>query len=307
MSDQASAHPQPPALPERNFPGPLARTSSRRAHSPTVHAPGILRERPARLAGVAAMLVLGLLSARLRADEVRIQNGDHYAGNVLSLTTNTLVLQSAALGKTTLARRQVVAIVLTPEATPHPAARSTDAPLEDEVWMRNGDRVAGRVLTLNTNCLILQSSVLGKVTLPRVEVGSITLAALATNKPAALPTTVNPGSAAAGQPGYRVGEVPPLDLNNAAIGDIKQRYLSQAGPEATKQFNDMLAGLLSGKLSVDDIRAQAQSVAAQVRALKRDMGNEPGAEAIDGYLEILDQFLQQSAPAAPAKSAGKQP
>jgi hypothetical protein len=41
--------------------------------------------------------------------------------------------------------------------------------------------------------------------------------------------------------------------------------------------------------------------------MRKDLGNDPSASAIDSYLEILDQFLQQTAPATagPATPAAK--
>jgi len=48
----------------------------------------------------------------LLADQVVMQNGDQYVGRVLSLTTNTLVLQNENLGNVTLPRSKITAILL---------------------------------------------------------------------------------------------------------------------------------------------------------------------------------------------------
>src|ERR1700744_5404768 len=49
-----------------------------------------------------------LISAiSLRADQLQMQNGDRYAGKILSVTSNTIVFQSDVLGKLTLARDKV--------------------------------------------------------------------------------------------------------------------------------------------------------------------------------------------------------
>jgi len=268
------------------------------------HQPARSQSSGSRAAVLLALVVLGFLPIGLTADEVRIQNGDHYAGQVLTLNTNSLVLQSTALGKVTLPRRHLASIMLAPGIANAPA--SSGARSEDEVWMRNGDRFAGRVLSLNTNTLILQSPVLGKISLSRCEVSSITLTPMGTNQAALAFSSTNPGTEAA-SPTYPVGDLGGLSLNNSQVQDIKSQLLNDAGPEANQQFNDLVAGLLSGKLGVSDIRAQAQSVAAQARALKRDLGNDPAAESMDSYLEILDKFLQETAPAGtktapPAKS-----
>src|SRR6266511_3578584 len=63
----------------------------------------------------------------------------------------------------------------------------TICPRSDRVEMQNGDRYFGRVLSLNTNTLILQSDVFGTVHLPRGKVALITLGAdIPANVPGAL-------------------------------------------------------------------------------------------------------------------------
>ena len=61
---------------------------------------------------------------------------------------------------------------------------------------------------------------------------------------------------------------------------------------------------MSGKLDVNDIRAEAASAANQIRALKRDLGDDAGW-AMDGYLAILDTFLRETA--SPTGSSAKAP
>ena len=68
---------------------------------------------------------------------------------------------------------------------------------------------------------------------------------------------------------------------------------------------------MSGKLSADDIRAEAKSAADQLRGLKREGGEEAGFAA-DAYLSILDHFLKETAPSgsttnAPALSPDSKP
>jgi hypothetical protein len=60
---------------------------------------------------------LGLLG---RADQVIMQNGDRYHGTVVSVTTNSLVFQSGALGTVNLSRSQVTQITLGSNAVTRP-------------------------------------------------------------------------------------------------------------------------------------------------------------------------------------------
>src|SRR5213075_1853458 len=170
----------------------------------------------------------------------------------------------------------------------------------DQVEMHNGDRYAGTVLSLNTNTLVLRSAVLGTVNLPRGEVALITLgpggatnhsrAASATKpQPTASSITITNGTADLSAPLRQLG------ANTNFIEQIRAQFLADAGPEANNKFNAMLGGLLSGRLTVNDIRSEAKSAADQLKELKRDLG-EDGGGALDGYLAILEAFLRETAP-----------
>jgi hypothetical protein len=54
---------------------------------------------------------------------------------------------------------------------------------------------------------------------------------------------------------------------------------------------------------MNDLRREAQSDEDQLRALKHDLGPDAG-DSIDGYLDVLDDFLKESDSAtAPTNSA----
>ena len=178
----------------------------------------------------------------------------------------------------------------------------------DQIEMQNGDHYVGHVLSVNTNLIVLQSDVLGTLRLPRAKVAAITLdGGSATNSPrlplaanaqllarSAAPTNTVPNNLS---PAFRQ-----LGANTNLIQQVQKQFLSGAGPEANDKFNELLGGLMSGKLSVDDIRAQAQSAADQLRALKREGGEEAGF-ATDAYLSILDHFLKETAPSGSSTNA----
>ena len=97
-----------------------------------------------------------------------------------------------------------------------------------------------------------------------------------------------------------------LGANTNLIRQIQKQFLGDAGPEANQKFEELLGGFLSGKLTMDDIRGQAQSAADQLRALKRDGGESPGFAA-DAYLSILDHFLKETMAAGPTTNASAPP
>ena len=86
-----------------------------------------------------------------------------------------------------------------------------------------------------------------------------------------------------------------LGANTNFIRQVQAQFLGAAGPEANAKFNELVGGLMSGKLTVDDIRKEAKSAADQLQELKRDLG-EDGGWALDGYLAILDNFLRETSP-----------
>src|SRR2546423_10793476 len=61
----------------------------------------------------------------------------------------------------------------------------------DQIEMQNGDHYLGKVISFSTNAVVLQSDVLGTVTLPRNKVALLTLGSSASTNPPALPATVN--------------------------------------------------------------------------------------------------------------------
>src|ERR1039457_6289531 len=66
---------------------------------------------------IACALLLLRVPLRVWGDQVEMQNGDRYAGHVVSLNTNTVVLRSDVLGTLRLPRSRVAIITLVPGPT----------------------------------------------------------------------------------------------------------------------------------------------------------------------------------------------
>lgn len=165
----------------------------------------------------------------------------------------------------------------------------------DQVVMQNGDRYNGKVVSVTTNQLVLHSDVLGTINLSRSQVSQITFEAGATSpaalpqpKPAAISATKTSTNASLTATMRQLKSQPQL------IQQVQNDYLNDATPEAKAKFDEMLTDLSSGKMSVGDLRAQAKTTADQVRALRKELGEEAG-EGLDGYLAILDNFVQAAA------------
>ncbi len=190
--------------------------------------------------------------------------------------------------------------------------------LADVVEMQNGDRYFGTVLSVSADAVVLKSDVLGKITLPRKNVSGL---AFGTNA-VALPATANLAPAVTSTNLPAAAPTTPLvntnvDLSAALrnlgadtnfVGQIRQQMLA-GSPEAASKYDAMVNGLLSGQLNLNDVRREAQSSADQLRELKKELGPDAD-DSLDGYLQVLDQFLNETAdqpantaPTPPAKPA----
>jgi hypothetical protein len=172
----------------------------------------------------------------------------------------------------------------------------------DQVTMLNGDVYNGTVLAMSTNNLVLNNENLGVVNVPRTKVAAIHFGASA----AAGASPARPWAAtAAGIPVAPTANRNDADLSAALRGlrdqtNLLQQVQSQvmgsaASPEADAKFNELLAGLSTGKIDVNDLRAQASDAAAQIKELKKELGPNDSGE-MDSYLTILNNFLQETAP-----------
>ncbi|MGA2244434.1 MAG: hypothetical protein ABSH48_05490 [Verrucomicrobiota bacterium] len=173
----------------------------------------------------------------------------------------------------------------------------------DVLEMQNGDRYSGKVLAVSANTVVLNSEILGRITVPRSKVATLTLSGNAaapkapenpgvpavTNVPDAAP----PALAAANTNADLSAALRQLGGNTNFIGQIRQQLLA-GSPEASAKYDEMVSGLLGGQLNLADLRRQAQASAQQLRDVKRELGPEAD-EVLDPYLKILDAFVNETA------------
>ena len=169
----------------------------------------------------------------------------------------------------------------------------------DQVQMQNGDLYSGKVVSLNGDTLVLQSEVAGTLRLPRAKVALLTLGtnSPAVARPSALTNLPPAMPAAAGTnvpPSEMAAALRQLGAHTNLIQRVQAQFLADAGPEANAKFNELLGGLMTGKVSLEDLRAQAQSAATQMHEARKELGDDAGV-MIDGYLAILDHFLKETA------------
>ena len=176
----------------------------------------------------------------------------------------------------------------------------------DQINMQNGERYVGKVVTFSNDTVVVQSDVLGTLLVPRSKVAAIVFGTHALATPVQTPVvtatqpakTSAPASSAHPDLSTAIQQLR-TDTNTTrqVQRQVQQQILAGADPAATAKFNQLVDGLMNGTLNVDDIRAQAKSAADQLRAAKKEFGDEAGF-AIDGYLAVLDGFLRETATAS---------
>jgi hypothetical protein len=173
------------------------------------------------------------------------------------------------------------------------------APVQaDQVVMQNNDHYNGKVLSVTTNALVLQSEILGTVTLPRGKVAFITLGSegatnasrLAALVPSRAPSVLKTNAAS-----ELSAQVRQLGSQTNLLQQVQSQFLAAASPEANARFNRMVNDLATGRMDINSLRTQAQSAAAQLRSLEKEAGADDSG-TLDIYLSILDKFLKESAP-----------
>lgn len=179
------------------------------------------------------------------------------------------------------------------------------APLSaDQLEMQNGDHYTGKVLSVTEDSLVLQSDVLGKVTLPRSKISSLTFgdAKTANAAPAAPTVAAAPavGPNAAATNADLAAAFRSLGANTNFVQQVRQQLLA-GSPEAGQKYDELVGGLMSGKINLADLRSQAKTSIDQINQLKRELGPDAG-DALDSYLSILQNFVDETTPTpAPAQ------
>lgn len=172
----------------------------------------------------------------------------------------------------------------------------------DEVRMQNGDRYIGKVLSVSGDTLVLESQVLGRIQVPRKDVAHVTFG---TNRvaTASAPTaegltlTTNPPGGSATMALARTNvdlsaALRGLGANTNFIQQVREKMLL-GNPEASAKYDELVNGLLSGKLDLNGLRREAKSSADQLRSLQQELGPDVG-DSLDAYLEVLDNFLKET-------------
>lgn len=193
----------------------------------------------------------------------------------------------------------------------------------DLLQLVNGDHYRGTVISMNSSNIEFLSEIQGRVSLPRNKVAGITFHEVVvkpsvTAKPAAptvaaplivsgtnAPNTVTPPAPGSTADAV-VQQLRQQGLDPKLIDQVQEQIFGKASPEAAQKFNELMGGLLTGRVSVQDIRTQAENAVNQIKSAKKELGGEAGG-MLDGYLSILEKFMQESGTDNPAPAQSPTP
>ena len=190
----------------------------------------------------------------------------------------------------------------------------------DSLDLVNGDHFRGTVVSVTQSNVEFQSETLGRVSLPRSKVAHINLGDAPVPKPPtngaaaqAGPSLILQGKqnlsatgAAATQPDAVLQQMRQEGIDPALVSQVKQQVFGQGNPVASQKFDELMGGLMSGSLTVGDIRAQAQESIKQIKDAKKELGPDAG-DLFDGYLGILESFVAETATNNAITSAASSP
>jgi hypothetical protein len=145
----------------------------------------------------------------------------------------------------------------------------------DTVQLVNGDVLRGKVVSLNDTQLVFRSESFGEI---KIERSKVDLIALGTK---ALPTT-RPAPA-----------TPPAA--NAGLGSLLGGVSPLLGTSTGQKNLDPAVEQLLGAGGVGDLQKNVDNARRGLQDLKKDLGPGPEGQAIDAYINLLNQFGSLSA------------
>lgn len=192
----------------------------------------------------------------------------------------------------------------------------------DRLQLSNGDEIEGELLELSGDEVKFRHPVLGTFLIPRHHVHAVEL-----GKQRGGERIMADGSKAPPEtPEEVVDRLTNPDMGPAAVQELEKDAKRHATPEGAieqlrkegvdakmmsqlhgmlpgfgspvvqKHFEDRVTGLMSGSLTIKDIRNEAIDVRDQLKELMDDLG--PGGQALQGYYGILDGFIEKTDPDA---------
>src|SRR6185437_13084335 len=94
-----------------------------------------------------------------------------------------------------------------------------------------------------------------------------------------------------------------LGANTNFIQQVRQQMLTGTTPAVNQKYDEMVNGLMSGQMNLNDLRNQAKAAIQQIQQIKRETGPEADA-SLDTYLGILENFVNETENSPTATAPG---
>lgn len=205
-------------------------------------------------------LAITIIGNAAWADAVVLVNGDALHGDVVSFNGETLHLKSETLGDVELARENVASV------------HFGEVRLDRTQTRELGDPSTARAHQAQT---------------PEQLIGGLTGERTAPSAGANAPTVAD-----------AVRQLQSGGLSGQTMAEVQKALPLVNTPEVQEYFNSTVGGLMGGGLTIQDVRKDAVKARDMILDLKKDLG--PGADALNGYLSILEGFIEETAPSADA-------
>jgi len=232
---------------------------------------------------VVSTMLLGLLvvaTENLHADSVQLVNGDVLNGKLISVSEKEVKLSSDVLGEISVQRDKVVVIMFGDRKPAVPVVVSmpnrSDQPTADDVL---NQLKADGVDTKQLSGLLERASVSGVDVKPEGQYDKSVKDV--------------------------VQDLQTQGIDKKMIEELQGKLPLLSMPGVKGYFNKTLGGLSSGELDVTDIRKDAIKARDGLIDIKKDLG--PSGVALDGYLRILNRFIDETEPKQADQEKGQEP
>ena len=201
----------------------------------------------------------------------------------------------------------------------------------DRLQLANGDEIEGDLIEMKDGVIKFRHAILGTFTLPRDQVHAVEM-----GKERGGERIMADGSKAPPEtPEEVMDRLINPEMNRRAVEELSKTGKKHATPEGAieqlrregvdgqtmnmlhgllpgfgspkvqSHFEDRVTGLMTGSLTVNDIRDEAIEVRGQLKELMDELG--PSGQALQGYYGILDGFIEKTDPKKPMRPSGIAP